>query len=87
MSEVLSKLFDTTLPANYSKVLFEEKNLDLAPEHLDKMFDTVFTGSANLLNHAKSLIRYADFLLYSLKLDFVQINYQIFNKLLAGGKC
>ena len=55
MSEVMSKLFDTTLPANYSKVLFEEKNLDLAPEHLDKMFDTVFTGSANLLNHAKSL--------------------------------
>ena len=55
MSEVLSKLFDTTLPANYSKVLFEEKNLDLAPEHLVKMFDTVFTGSANLLNHAKSL--------------------------------
>ena len=49
------KLFDTNLPAMYSKGLFEEKNADLALEHTDKMFDTLFTGAANLLNQAKSM--------------------------------
>lgn len=48
------KLFDTTLPGNYSKGLFEEKNADLALEHTDKMYDTIFTGAANLLNQSKS---------------------------------
>lgn len=48
------KLFDTNLPAMYSKGLFEEKCSDLAPEHMDKMFDVIFTGVANLLNQAKS---------------------------------
>ena len=38
----------------YSKGLFEEKCSDLAPEHTDKMFDVIFTGTANLLNQAKS---------------------------------
>ena len=48
------KLFDTNLPQNYSKMLFEEKCLDLAPDHMDKMFDVIFTGVANLLNQSKS---------------------------------
>lgn len=48
------KLFDTNLPAMYSKGLFEEKNSDLAPEFMDKMIDVTFTGSAILLNQAKS---------------------------------
>lgn len=48
------KLFDTQLPQMYSKGLFEEKCLDLAPEHTDKMFDVLFTGASNILNQAKS---------------------------------
>ena len=48
------KLFDTNLPAMYSKGLYEEKCSDLAPEHMDKMFDVIFTGTANLLSQAKS---------------------------------
>lgn len=48
------KLFDTQLPQMYSKGLFEEKCLDLAPEHTDKMLDIVLTGTANILNHNKS---------------------------------
>lgn len=51
------KLFDTNLPAMYSKGLFEEKNADLALEHTDKMFDTIFTGAANLLNQSKAVDR------------------------------
>lgn len=49
------KLLETQLPAMYSKGLFEEKCLDLAPEHLDKIYDTLFTGVSNLLNHSKSM--------------------------------
>lgn len=48
------KLFETNLPANYSRMLFEEKCLDLSPNHMDKMFDVIFTGVANLLNQSKS---------------------------------
>jgi hypothetical protein len=48
-------LYDTQLPANWSKGLFEEKCMDLAPEHMDKIFDTLVTGVANLLNNAKSM--------------------------------
>ena len=48
------KLFDTQIPQMYSKALFEEKCTDLAPEHTGKMLDVVFTGTANLLNQAKS---------------------------------
>ena len=48
------KLFDTTLPQNYSKALFEEQCLDIAEEHADKMFDVMFTGSANLLKAVRS---------------------------------
>lgn len=48
------KLFDTTLPQNYSKALFEEQCLDIAEEHTDKMFDVMFTGSANLLKAVRS---------------------------------
>lgn len=48
------KLFETNLPQMYSKALFEEKCFDLAPEHTDKMFDTLFTGSANLLKAYES---------------------------------
>ena len=49
------KLLETQLPGMYSKGLFEEKCLDLAPEHMDKILDTLFTGVSNLLNHSKSL--------------------------------
>lgn len=49
------KLFDTQLPAAFSKTLYEEKCADLAAEHTDKIFDVAFTGTANLLNNAKSM--------------------------------
>lgn len=55
------KLFDTTLPQNFSKGLFEEKNYDLAPEHTDKITYTVFTATADLLNNVKSKERPASF--------------------------
>ena len=48
-------LYDTQLPAVFSKGLYEEKCMDLAPEHLDKMYDCFVTGVANLLNNAKSM--------------------------------
>ena len=48
------KLFETVLPQNYSKGLFEEKNMDLAAEHTDKVADVLFTGAGELLNAAKS---------------------------------
>ena len=51
----MSKLYETSLPANFSKVLFDEKNLDLAPEHMDKINDVIFTGVANILKAAKSM--------------------------------
>jgi hypothetical protein len=46
------KLFETSLPQNYSKGLYEEKNYDLAPEH--KILYTVFTGVSELLNAFKN---------------------------------
>ena len=46
-------LFDTNLPANYSKYLYEEMRADLAPEHTDKIIDVTFTASAEFLNIVK----------------------------------
>lgn len=48
------KLFDTTLPQNYSKGLFDEKGYDLSETHTDKILYSVFTATSNLLNNAKS---------------------------------
>lgn len=48
------KINDTVLLRNYSKGLFEEKNLDLGDEHSAKMYDVLFTGTSYLLNAAKS---------------------------------
>lgn len=48
------KLFETTLPQNYSKGLFEEKNYDLAAEHTDKFCYIAFTAVSNLLKTAKT---------------------------------
>lgn len=47
-------LMESTLPDNYSKALFEERNYDLAPEHTNKFAYVLFVGAANLLNLAKS---------------------------------
>ena len=58
------KLTDTQLPAMYSSALYEEKYLNLAPEHLDKMYDVLFTGTANLLSNAKSKDRPASYTFY-----------------------
>lgn len=48
------KLMESTLPSMYSKGLFEEKCMDLAPEHMDKMLDILFTGVSNILAATKS---------------------------------
>lgn len=65
------KLFDSTLPQNYSKALFEEKCFDLAPEHTDKMFDVLFTGTANLLKSIKSLEKPVVFMINELNGNMV----------------
>ena len=55
------KLNDSTLPQNFSKCLFEEKNYDLAAEHTDKFSYVLFTAVSNLLNGAKSKERPTSF--------------------------
>jgi hypothetical protein len=45
---------ETQLPTMYSKGLFEEKCLDLAAAHTDKIFDVLFSGTANLLKVVKT---------------------------------
>lgn len=57
------KLFDTNLPALYSKYLFEEKKADLSADHTDKMADVLFTGIANILKQAKSIEKPACFMI------------------------
>lgn len=70
------KLFDTSLPQNYSKGLFEEKNFDLSDTHTDKMFDVLFTATAGLLNDTKNKQRPAVFC-------FSKID----NSIIAGAIC
>ena len=49
------KLFETKLPDAFSRALFDEMNLDLAQDHLDKIYDCIFVGTAQLLAHSKSM--------------------------------
>lgn len=65
------KLMESTLPGMYSKSLFEEKCLDLAPEHTDKMFDILLTATANILNHVKSIERPAAYCFRSVDKSFI----------------
>ena len=60
------KFSETNLPHIYSRALFEEKCFDLAEEHADKMFDTLFIGSANLLKSIKSLDKPTAFVIKNL---------------------
>ena len=46
------KLFDTTLPQNYSKGLFDEKGYDLAESHTDKILYSVFTATSTSFEFA-----------------------------------
>ena len=48
------KIMDSTLPENFSRGLYEQKGYDLAPNHLEKIIDTIFTGTSNLLSQCKS---------------------------------
>ena len=48
------KLMETQLPEMYSTGLYQEKCYDLAPEYTKNIFDVLFTGTANLLNHVKT---------------------------------
>lgn len=45
---------ETALPQNLSRVLLEDKHLDVAAEHTAMIYDVLFTAVANLLNSAKS---------------------------------
>lgn len=47
-------LFETTLPQNYSKDLFENFNYDLAADHTDKVFYILFNGASEILSTIKS---------------------------------
>lgn len=49
------KLMETQLPEMYSTTLYQDKCFDLAPEYTDMIFDTLFTGVANLLNQTKTM--------------------------------
>ena len=48
------KLYDTNLPNNYARGLYDEKGMNLAPEHTDKIADVTFTATAMLLNGSKN---------------------------------
>lgn len=48
------KLYDTSLPENYSRGLYDEHNFNLAANHTDKLADVVFSATATILNGVKS---------------------------------
>jgi hypothetical protein len=47
------KFFETTFPANYSKGLLEEQNMDVPAQIADKIVDVVFSATATILNSFK----------------------------------
>ena len=51
------KLLDSQLPALYSQTLHDKYRWDFGPAHLDKIYDVLFTGSAELLTNIKSTDR------------------------------
>lgn len=65
------KLLETQLPEMYSKGLFDEVCYDLAPEHMDKIMDTIFTGAARLLNNSKSMTQPVAFTFRKMDKSFV----------------
>lgn len=48
------KLYDSSLPNNYARGLFDEYNANLAPEHTDKIANITFTATALVLNGYKN---------------------------------
>ena len=48
------KLFDSSLPNNFARGLYDEKCMNMGPEHTDKIADVLFTATAMLLNGSKS---------------------------------
>ena len=47
-------IFDTSLPENWSKHLYEEFVYDISGKYIDKIIDVLFTATAEILNNAKS---------------------------------
>ena len=45
---------ESRLPQMYSKCLYDDKCYTISAGHTDKMFDVLFTGTANLLNDVKT---------------------------------
>ena len=70
------KLYETNLPINYSKGLYEEHSYDLAHEHTDKISYVLFTTVSNILNAAKKKDRPTSF-------DFVNLD----GSLIAAAIC
>ena len=54
MEDKKMRLKESKLPQMYSKALYEEKLYNISPAHADKLYDVLFTGVANLLNHTKT---------------------------------
>ena len=60
------KLLETQLPALYSQNLHDKFRWDFGPQHLEKIYDTLFTGAAELLSNIKSTDRPAALVITSL---------------------
>lgn len=65
------KFVETTLPGNYSRDLYEDNNLDIAAEHVDKIFDVAVTAVADILSHTKSMNHPTAFVFNDLGKNFV----------------
>ena len=48
------RIYDTSLPANWSKRLFEEFMFTVAEAHFDKLANVLFCGTAGVLNSVKA---------------------------------
>ena len=70
MAEI-KNLYDTSLPENYAKGLFQDKYYDIGEEHTHKFFDILFNGTAYALNSVKSKEKPAVFEFRTLDKKFV----------------
>lgn len=48
------KLLETQLPALFSQHLYDKIQWDFGPSHMGKVFDVMFTGTANMLSEVKT---------------------------------
>ena len=65
------KLFETKLPYAFSRALFTEVNYDFPEQHLEKLYDIIFSGTANLLAHSKSMDKPTAFIFENVASNFI----------------